>query len=136
LNFYKLDTSFLQGVGIVAMLLLLILSIISLFSLQQLSFEGDISKPYAETVKKYATQKLQFLKWQKINITLSYLLLVTVVILVAKLFNGVDLTGSKYFWTFSFTVGYIFLLFYSKWVLKFYHNTLRQAGELLQELQP
>ena len=135
-NFYKLDTAFLQGVGIVSILLLLTLSVISLLSLRQLHITGDVNKPYAETLKIFATQKLQFYKLQKLNITLSYLLLITIIILLSKLFNGKDVTDSKYFWTFSFSFGYIFLLFYSKWVSKFYKKTIRQTEELLAELQP
>ena len=135
LKFYKLNTSFLQGAGVVSILLLLILSIISLLSLRQLNFNEDVNKPYAETLKIFATKKLRFYKLQKINITLSYLLLVTIIILLSKLFNDVDLTNSKYFWIFSFSFGYIFLLFYSKWVYKYYKKSLSQAEELLQELQ-
>ena len=135
LNFYILDTSFLQGVGIVSILLLLIISIISLLSLRKFNINENVNKPYAETLKIFATKKLNFYKLQKINITLSYLLLVTIIILLSKLYKDVDLTNSKYFWIFSFSFGYIFLLFYSKWVLKYYKKSLNQAEELLQELQ-
>jgi hypothetical protein len=135
LNFYKLDTTFLQGAGIVSILLLLTLSIISLLSLRQFTMPGDVNKPYAETLRKFAVQKIQFHKLQKINITLSYLLLVAIIILLSKFFGGKDITDSKYFWIFSFSFGYIFLLFYSKWVFKHYNKTLRQMEELLKELQ-
>ena len=135
LNFYKLDTTFLQGVGVISILVLLTLSIISFLSLRQLQLTNDFSKPYAETLKIFATQKLQFYKLQKINITLSYLLLVTVIILISKFFNGRDITDSKYFWIFSFSFGYIFLLFFSKFVTRFYKNTLKKSEELLQELE-
>ena len=136
LNFYKLDNIFLQGVGIVSILLLLTLSVISFLSLRKLKKTNDFTKPYAETLKTFATQKLEFYKLQKINMTLSYLLLVTVIILLSKLFSGRDITDSKYFWTFSFSFGYIFLLFFSKFVTRFYKTTLRKSEELLQELQP
>ena len=136
LNFYKLDNIFLQGVGIVSILLLLTLSVVSFLSLRQLKKTNDFTKPYAETLKIFATQKLEFYKLQKINITLSYLLLVTVIILLSKFFSGRDITDSKYFWTFSFSFGYIFLLFFSKFVTRFYKTTLRKSEELLQELQP
>ena len=136
LNFYKLDNIFLQGVGIVSILLLLTLSVVSFLSLRQLKKTNDFSKPYAETLKIFATQKLEFYKLQKINMTLSYLLLVTVIILLSKFFSGRDITDSKYFWTFSFSFGYIFLLFFSKFVTRFYKTTLRKSEELLQELQP
>ena len=133
LHFSKLDTTFLQCVGIVATLTLLILCVISLVSLRQFDL-GDVNKPYAETLKSFAVQKMQFHKLQRINITLSYLLLVTTIILLSKFFGGKDLTNSKYFWIFSFTFGYIFLLFYSKWVIKSYSHTLRKTEGLLKEL--
>jgi len=135
-NFYKLDTIFLQGVGIVSILVLLILSIVSILSIRQLKISKDFNKPYVEVLKIFATQKLEFYKLQKINITLSYLLLVTIIILLSKFFSGKDITDSKYFWTFSFSFGYIFLVFFTKFVTRFYKNTLKKSEELLQELQP
>lgn len=134
INFYRLNTAFLQGVGIASIVLLLLLSAISLFSLQQLRMKNDVNKTYVETLKLFATQKLRFFKLQKVNVTLSYLLLVAVIILSSKIFGGKDITSNKYFWLFSFTIGYIFLLFYSKWVFRFYKNTVKQSEELLQEL--
>jgi len=133
-NYYKLDSTFLKIVGILSIMLLLSLSIISLLSLKELWIKKDMNKPYAETLKTLAIQKLQFWKLQRMNITLSYLLMVTVIILLSKLFKGIDLTHNTSFWTFSFSFGYIFLLFYSKWVSKYYKKTLKQTEELLQEL--
>ncbi len=133
INFYKLDTAFLQGTGVLSMAILVTLSILSSLSLRQLN-AGDLNRPYTEALKQFATRKLKFYKLQKINIALSYLLLVTVVILLAKFFTGNDITRSKYFWTFSFCIGYIFLLFFSKFVTRFYKNTLSKTEALLQEL--
>lgn len=134
-NFSKLDTILLQGAGIVSILLLLALSVISLLSLRQLDLTADAGRPYAETLRIFAIQKLQFYKLQKLNITLCNLLIVAMIVLLSKIFNGRDMTGSKYFWLFSFTFGYIFLTFFSGWVSKFYKKTLSQSEELLQELQ-
>jgi hypothetical protein len=136
LNFYKLDTAFLQGVGVTSILVLVTVSTLSFLSIRKLSMRIDFTKPYAETLKIFGTQKIAFYKLQKINLTLSYLLLVTTIILLSKIFSGRDITNSKYFWVFSFSFGYIFLLFFSKYVTKFYKNTLRKSEELLQELQP
>lgn len=55
--------------------------------------------------------------------------------MLPKFFNGKDITDNKYFWIFAFPFGYIFLVFVSKWVKKFYHNSLYQAEELLKELE-
>ena len=134
LNFSKLDTVVLQGTGIVAMLLLLAISGLSVYSILPLTTIGDVNKTYVETLKAFATQKIRFRKLQQVNITLSYMLLVATTILLSRIVSGMDISESKYFWIFSITFGYIFLLFYSKWVMKHYSKTLKQAEELLKEL--
>lgn len=135
INFYKLDTTIMQGSGIMSILLLVTLSILSILSLQKLNIADDFNRPYAATLKIFAIQKLQFVKLQKINIVLSYLLLVSLLTLLPKFFQGKDISQIKYFWIYSFSFGYLFLLFYSKWVSKYYKKTLQQSEELLQELQ-
>jgi len=134
LHFNKLDTNFLKGTGLLAIVLLVLLPIISLISLIQFNNIGDLNKPYSETLKDFAIQKIQFYKLLKINIVLSYLLLVTVIILFSNLFGENDITNSKYFWIFSFSFGYIFLFFYSKRVSKYYKHTLQQVEDLLNKL--
>jgi hypothetical protein len=132
--FYKLETILFQIVGIICILLLLSISVISFLSLRKLKSSNDFSRPYANTLRMFATQKLAFSKLQKINITLSYLLLVVVIILLPKLFSDQDISDSKYFWMFSFSFGYIFLFYFSKKVSKYYQNKLRQSEELLNDL--
>jgi hypothetical protein len=135
-NFNTLDTTFLKSIGVLTMLLLMIMLMLSFLSLTQLSSAENFDKPYIEIIKQFANHKLRFLKYQKANALLSYLLLVTIIILLPKFFYGKDITFSKSFWIFSFSFGYIFLLFFSKWVKKFYGNSLRQAEELLKEIAP
>jgi hypothetical protein len=134
-NFNKLDTAFLQGAGILSILVLVTLSIISLLSLRQLNIKEDVNQTYAATLKIFATQKLQFYKLQKINVILSYVLLVSIIILLSKFVNERDISDTKYFWIYSFSFGYLFLLFYSKWVAKYYKKTVQQSEELLQDLK-
>lgn len=135
LHFDILDTNLLKGTGILAIVILVLLPIISLISLLQFNSIGDLNKPYSETLKDFVIQKNRFHKFLKINSLLSYLLMVTVIVLLSKLFGENDITKSKYFWIFSFSLGYIFLLFYSKWVAKYYKNTLQQVEDLLNELK-
>ncbi len=134
LSFGNLDTVLLQGAGALSILLLLLLPIISALSTRTLSTARNVNRPYAETLKAFAIQKIRFVKLQKLNVTLSYLLLVAIIVLLSRLFSGKDLSDNKYFWLFSFTIGYVFLLLYSKWVEKYYRKTLQQAEELLREL--
>jgi drug/metabolite transporter (DMT)-like permease len=135
-HFNRLDTYFLQVVGIGTVLLLLLLSAISLVSLKRLTMVGDLNQPYAETLRQFALQKSKFYKLQRINVTLCYLLLVAVIVLFTKMFGGNDISSSKHFWTFSLCFGYIFLLFFSKWISKYYEATVQQAEDLLKELHP
>lgn len=134
LNFGKLDTLLLQGTGALSIFLLMLLPIISGVSTRQLFASKNLNTPYAQALKIFAHQKIRFIKLQRVNVVLSYLLLVTIVVLLSKLFGEKDLSVNKVYWLFSFTLGYIFLLFYSKWVAKYYRQTLQQAEELLGEL--
>lgn len=134
LNFKKLDTVVLQAVGVASIIILLVISGLSVLSLQRLNMKKDLNKPYAETLKIFAIQKLAFYKLQKINIFLCYLLMVTIIILLPKLFGNKDITEYKYFWLSTFTTGYIILFFLSKFVSKYYEKTLQQSEELLAEL--
>ncbi len=134
LNFGKLNTPFLQGLGIITSLLLLILPVISLVILWQFNQIGDVSKPYAETLKRFAIQKIRFFKFQQTSVVLSYILLGCFVILIPKLFLGKSISDNKFLWAFTIIFGYIFLFIFSRWVLKHYGKALQQAGELLKEL--
>ena len=135
LSFNKLDTTLLRAAGILAIALLAILPMISYLSTWRLNGTASLAKPHAETLQSFAMQKIRFIKLQKLNIALSYLLMVMIILLLPKIFGGTDVSDNKYLWIFSFTIGYIFLLFYSKWVQKHYHQVLRQAEELLLDLE-
>ena len=134
MNFYRLDTAFMKGAGIVAQLTLVALCFISVLSLRQVNITREVSKPYAETLKAFAVGKLRFYRYQKINMVLSYLLLVTVIFILSKIVGGKDLSHNNYFRLMGFSVGYIFLSFFSRWVFKKYKRTLQQAEELLKEV--
>ena len=129
-NFNKLDTIIFQAVGVASIIILLILSALGFLGLKTLNINKDFNKPYAETLKIFATQKLGFYKLQKINIILCYLLMVTIIVLLPKLFGDKDITEYKYFWISTFSTGYIFLFLLSKFVSKYYKKTLQQSEEL------
>ena len=133
-NFNKLNGAAYQIIGVTGILVFVMVTIISLLSLQNLNKVGDVGKPYADTLKDFATQKIKFYKLQKLNLRLSYLLLVIVVLLLPKLFEKSGITDNIFFYTFSFSSCFIFLLFFSQWVMKSYNKTIRQTEDLLKEL--
>ncbi|MEO8770728.1 MAG: hypothetical protein ABI402_11600 [Ferruginibacter sp.] len=134
-NFSKLDTLPFQIIGVSTSILLLVMAAIGLMSFNRLSLQGDLNRPYAETIRQFAIQKLRFQKFQRVNAFLGYLLLVGVVMLLPKLFYKKDVTDSKYFLIFAMSLGYIFLVFFSKWIYKFYKRSINQAEELLKEAE-
>ena len=133
-NFEKLDTVSFKISGAIAVLLFILLPTISLLSIQQLYKSADINKSYADTLKDFAVQKIKFCKLQKLNFTLSYLLLVAVILISTRLFGKNEATDNSYFFIISFGFGYIVLLSFSKWVFKKYNKTIRQTEDLLNEL--
>ncbi len=133
-NFAKLETITYQIVGIVTILLLVMLSVISLMSVLPLYKGADINKSYSETLKDFAAKKMSFYKLQKLNLLLSYLLLVTVILLSTRLFGRNEITDSKYFFVFTFSFGFSFFLIFSKWVTKNYKKNIRKTEDLLKEL--
>jgi cytochrome c biogenesis protein CcdA len=134
-NFSKLTTPFFQGIGVLTALLLIVLPIISLILLRQINSVGDVNQPFAETLRQFARQKLRFIRFQQTSVLAAYVLLVFVILLMPKFTGGKSLNENKYFWSATIAIGYIFLSFFSKWVLKSYSKALHQAEELLKELQ-
>ncbi len=61
-----------------------------------------------KTIKEFAYQKLRFQKYQQVNALLSYLLLVTVIIVLPKFFMGktlltADIFGLSHFLLFIYS---------------------------------
>src|SRR5580704_3303010 len=135
INFDKLDSISFKIAGIITLFLLIFLPSISLWSVHLLYRSVDINKSYADTLKDFAVQKIKFCKLQKLNITLSYLLMATVIIITTRLFGRNKATGSLYFFITAFGLGYIILLSFSKWVFKKYNKTIQQTEELLNVLE-
>ncbi|RYY46233.1 MAG: hypothetical protein EOO06_14910 [Chitinophagaceae bacterium] len=134
LQFMEMDKLPLRAAAILSVILLLALPALSLSSTVRLNSLADLQASYKVNITRFAQKKIWFVKLQKINITLSYLLLVSIIVLLSGLTGKGELYYNKYFWICSFTVGYIFLLFYSRWVEKYYRNNLQQAEELLVDL--
>ena len=136
ISFYKLDTLLLQIIAAITIILLAIIPFLSFLSLTVFNSVNDFDKPHIAVIKQFAIQKLHFLRYQKINAFLNYLLLVAVIVLLPKFIYGKDITINKSFWLFAFSFGYLFLLFFSKWAKKFYAGSLSQAEKLLNEIEP
>jgi hypothetical protein len=133
LQFHRLEGPFLQLAGVLTIGLLLAISVLSLLSIRQLKLGGDFNKTYAATLQEFLAKKIRFSKLQKINLFLCHALVVMVIILLAAFYRGA-LLDNKNYWLYAFPVGYLFLLFVSKRVMKNYNRVLEQSKGLLQEI--
>lgn len=133
-NFTKLESITYQIVGVVTIFLLVIIAVISLKSILPIYKVADLNKSYSETLKNFATKKINFCKLQKINLIISYFLMVAVILLSTRLFGRNEITDSKYFFIFTFIFGFSFFLIYSKWVAKNYKKSIQKTEDLLKEL--
>ncbi|MEO6135965.1 MAG: hypothetical protein ABIP35_12475, partial [Ginsengibacter sp.] len=68
INFSRLDSFTFQFIGVFTILLLVVLSVISVMSILPLYKIADLNKTYSETLQKFAEEKKNFFKLQKINL--------------------------------------------------------------------
>lgn len=130
----SLDTTLMQATGILAITLLVLIPAISFWSTAGLRNRPNLDQPHVDTLRRFALQKLQFFKLQKLSVLLSYLLLVAVIVVMSGLYGRNDIAENKYFWMLSITVGYIFLVFYARRVDKYYRKSIDGAEVLLREV--
>jgi hypothetical protein len=130
-NFAALDTVFLQTTGLASMVFLIVMPLISIFSLHQLRKIGHVTRPYKQTLTTFGRRRMRFLRFQQVNVGLGFLFMMAVIPVMSKIVHGVDITDSLGFWSLAFAVGFVFLWFFSRWVLRHYHRTLAEAHELL-----
>lgn len=130
-NFAALDTVFLQITGLASLVFLIVMPLVSIFSLYQLRKIGHVTKPYKETLTTFGRRRVRFVRFQQVNVGLGFMFMMAVIPIMSKIVHGVDITESPGFWAFAFAVGFVFLWFFSRWVLRHYNRTLSEAHELL-----
>ena len=134
-QFHKLDTIFMQVLGVITVLLLIVMPALSIISLRKINFERDLGQPHATVLREFLSQKVQFHKLRRINMLCSHLLLVTTFMIFPVLFGGADIFHQKYSPVIIIPLAYIYLVFITKWVKKYYNKTLLQAESALKELE-
>jgi hypothetical protein len=132
--FENLATTTYQIIGIATILVLVLLAVIGVMSILPLYRITNLNKTYSETIKEFASKKLNFCKLQTLNFRLSFLLLVLTILLSSRMFGQNEITNSKYFFIFTFIFGFSFFLVFTKWVAKNYKKSIRTTEELLKDL--
>lgn len=133
LNFAEITTLTMQVFCVVDILLLFILPVISLKSLKDIKDVHISTQSYSETIREYALHKIRFQKLQKWNVALAMFLMVTGIPVLTTIL-GKDISAVPDFWTLIFPLGVLFFTCFSIWVLRYYNRILKQAEEVLSEV--
>jgi len=133
-TFSKLDTLILQVMGILSIVFLILLPVISFQSLKGV-YQIDMGQHnYAEMLAQFARDKIRFQKLQKLAAILSTIFMFVFIPTSFKLLADKDYTTYLTFWLISIPVCSLFVIVLSRWVWKHYNRVLKQAEELLADI--
>lgn len=133
INFDTIERPLIQIFALIAILLLFILPTISILSLRNLKKIDISSKTYLEAIEDFGKRKINFLKFQKLNISLG-LFLIVIAIPVISAIKGKNIDQVQSFWTIIFPIAIVFFLIFALWVLKSYRNILNETKKMLSEI--
>ncbi len=133
-NFHYLDTWYLQISGVFTILFCFIMPIMSLKSIYNMKKINLTNETYKNVLEQYATSKKQFIKVQKVSYYLSFIFMITLLLIVSKIENGSNmlLENTKFFM--FMPIGFIIFHFFAKWIFKKYKRIADSAEIILKEL--
>ena len=134
LNFPKIEPLAEQIFALIAIVLLVCLPVVSLLSLKAMQQVPVSTKTYLETLTGFRKSRIQFIRFQRLNVSLGLFLIVISIPVLAAI-KGIDLSETEYFWTLTFPIGIIAFLGFAFWVLRCYTKTLKAAEQLLSEVK-
>lgn len=134
INFHKLDNWYLMTCGIATAFILGVMPVLSFQALRELRSVNISTGSYKQTLLRYSKGKIRFVQIQKLNFYLGALLLVVILPVMIRLFDGADLfkTGYLMYW---YVVGFPFFYWFTKWVFNYYIRIVAHAENVLEELQ-
>ncbi|MDC7997149.1 hypothetical protein [Gilvibacter sediminis] len=134
MNFGKMDIWYLRLCAVVAIAVLTILPIFSLSAIRDLQNLPITSGTQKELMRDFTARKRRFLLFQKINVGMTPLLMVSILPIFSKLFKNIDVftESSVMFWYLPIGAIALFLMF--GWVFKCYRSINASAAKTLEEL--
>ncbi|CAN5748579.1 hypothetical protein BH11BAC4_BH11BAC4_01920 [soil metagenome] len=134
LNFQQLNKWYLVVCGIIAGIILFILPVLSLKVLFKMRSLNIRDNNYMQSVMEYSKEKLNFVFIQKINFYMAAVLLLVALPVMGQLIGGKDLFKESRLWYF-YAISFPFFYLFSKWVLKRYKRSAKEAENILLELK-
>ena len=132
-NINQLNDWYLLSCGIISALLLFLLPLLSIKAIYKIHRLNISHSNYKQTLLEYSRSKMQFLFIQKVNFYGTLILMLTVLPVVVKVIDGVDMFKEMDLWLW-YAVGFPFFYYFSQWVFKNYIKTTSDAVNILKEL--
>lgn len=134
-RFDELKIFYLEILGIFSIGILAILFIIRLMKLITTFRNRFLNYSHLTVLKKLAKREIRIQRFYLTNIVLGFILIIILIILNIKIYNEFDLIQSNYFWLTIIPSSLIFIVFINKWIRKYYSRVIKEAEDLLQELE-
>jgi len=134
LNFGKLDTWYLQALGVFTVLFYTVFPVLSLNALFRLH-NLDLSQDYSRLMIDFGKRKKWFLLVQQLSIVLCFILVIAALPVAVKISKGKDLLLQSSTWLWYVPFAMIFLFFFTRWGYRCYKGMTNSAEQLLSELE-
>lgn len=136
-KFNALDTVLLKICGFLTLVILIVLPYLSLKYLKRMRNLDIANISYKDGIVAFTKSKLQFQKVLRVSAYLGFVLMLIILPVTTKLFDGEDIfaPGQGNFWLWFLPLGIGFYYFFTKKVISNYSNNINKAGDLLKELE-
>ncbi len=134
INFGKLDTWYLQALGVFTITYYTIFPILSVSALLRLN-NLNLSQNHEALMMDFNKRRKWFLLIQQLSIILCFGLVVAALPVVVKISKGQDLLLSSTTWLWYLPIAVVFLFFFTRWGYRCYKNMTNSAEQILAELE-
>jgi hypothetical protein len=133
-KFPALQNPINQVLMVFNILVVTVLPIFSLKSIWQLNqLDLGVSSP-SEVMEKFKRNKQRFWKVQKYGLYLSGLFLLSVLPPLAELAGEQSMVQKSWFWWGYVPFGFVFLFFFTRFVMKKYQGSLKDSEHVIQNM--
>ncbi|MDB5087783.1 MAG: hypothetical protein JWR09_1777 [Mucilaginibacter sp.] len=133
INFQQLGNWYLQVCGGASAVVSLLLAVLSLRAVNKLSSINISNNNFKQSLSDYSKGKIQFVFVQKLSFYLGAVLMLTILPVMCKLIDGVDLFKITRLWM-GYAVAFPFFYWFTTWVFKRYKKIIQGAENILKEL--
>jgi len=134
INLQKLNTWYLLVCGIACLLVLFLLPALSIKAVYKMRSVNISANNYKQSLQQYSKGRMQFVFAQKLSFYLGAILLVAVLPVMSMLIGSKDPFMTNRLWM-CYVIMFPFFYLFSRWVFKKYIKTIRDAENILKELE-